>query len=35
LRLPGDELIALTQTLLEVPAELVETALGLELEVVR
>src|ERR1700747_1846335 len=30
--LPGDELIALTQTLLEVPAELVETALGLELE---
>src|SRR6476659_5059689 len=30
--LPGDELIALTQTLLEAPAELVETALGLELE---
>ena len=30
--LPAEELIALTQTLLEVPAELVETALGLELE---
>ncbi len=30
--LPAEELISLTQTLLEVPAELVETALGLELE---
>ena len=30
--LPADELIPLTQKLLEVPAELVETALGLELE---
>src|SRR5207237_875943 len=30
--LPGEELVSLTQTLLEVPAELVETALGLELE---
>jgi len=29
--LPAEELISLTQTLLEVPAELVETALGLEL----
>src|ERR1700739_2565044 len=29
--LPADELISLLQTLLEVPAELVETALGLEL----
>ena len=32
LRAPADELISLTQTLLEVPVELVETALGLELE---
>src|ERR1700745_4203423 len=30
--LPADELLSLTQTLLEVPAELVETALCLELE---
>ena len=30
--LPAEELISLSQTLLEVPAELVETALGLELE---
>jgi exodeoxyribonuclease V alpha subunit len=30
--LPAEELISLTHTLLEVPAELVETALGLELE---
>jgi len=30
--LPAEELISLTQTLLEVPVELVETALGLELE---
>ena len=30
--LPGDELIALTQTLLEVPEELVDTALAHELE---
>src|SRR6266481_4143419 len=30
--LPAEELISLTQTLLEVPAELVETALDLELE---
>src|SRR5207244_10800594 len=30
--LPAEELISLTQTLLEVPAELIETALGLELE---
>src|ERR1700758_3874566 len=30
--LPAEELVSLTQTLLEVPAELVETALGLELE---
>src|SRR5229473_5185205 len=30
--LPAQELISLTQTLLEVPVELVETALGLELE---
>src|SRR5216683_430245 len=30
--LPAEELISLTQTLLEVPAELVETALGLELD---
>jgi exodeoxyribonuclease V alpha subunit len=30
--LPAEELICLTETLLEVPAELVETALGLELE---
>jgi hypothetical protein len=30
--LPAEELISLTQTLLEVPAELVETALGLEFE---
>jgi exodeoxyribonuclease V alpha subunit len=30
--LPAEELISLTPTLLEVPAELVETALGLELE---
>src|ERR1700726_1316372 len=30
--LPAEELISLTQTLLEVPAELVKTALGLELE---
>jgi len=30
--LPTEELISLTQTLLEVPAELVETALGHELE---
>src|ERR1700736_630376 len=30
--LPAEELISLTQTLLEVPAELVDTALGLELE---
>src|SRR6266436_2859262 len=30
--LPADELVSLTQTLLEVTAELVETALGLELE---
>jgi exodeoxyribonuclease V alpha subunit len=30
--LPSEELISLTQTLLEVPGELVETALGLELE---
>jgi exodeoxyribonuclease V alpha subunit len=30
--LPAEELISLTQTLLEVPAELVETALGHELE---
>jgi exodeoxyribonuclease V alpha subunit len=30
--LPADELFPLTQKLLEVPAELVETALGLELE---
>jgi ATP-dependent exoDNAse (exonuclease V) alpha subunit len=30
--LPAEELISLTQTLLEVPAELVEAALGLELE---
>jgi exodeoxyribonuclease V alpha subunit len=29
---PAEELISLTQTLLEVPVELVETALGLELE---
>ena len=32
MRAPADELISLTQTLLEVPVELVETALGLELE---
>jgi exodeoxyribonuclease V alpha subunit len=30
--LPAEELVSLTRTLLEVPAELVETALGLELE---
>jgi exodeoxyribonuclease V alpha subunit len=30
--LPAEELLALTQKLLEVPAELVETALGLELQ---
>jgi exodeoxyribonuclease V alpha subunit len=30
--LPAEELISLTQTLLEVPTELVDTALGLELE---
>jgi exodeoxyribonuclease V alpha subunit len=30
--LPSEELISLTQTLLEVPTELVETALGLELD---
>ena len=30
--LPSEELISLTKTLLEVPAELVETALGVELE---
>jgi exodeoxyribonuclease V alpha subunit len=30
--LPAEDLISLTQTLLEVPAALVETALGLELE---
>src|SRR6202011_4981925 len=30
--LPAEELLSLTQTLLEVPAELVDTALGLELE---
>src|SRR6201993_1910804 len=30
--LPADELVSLTQTLLEVPPDLVETALGLELE---
>ena len=30
--LPADELVSLTETLLEVPPELVETALGLELE---
>src|ERR1700726_3343207 len=30
--LPDEELISLTQTLLEVPTELVDTALGLELE---
>jgi exodeoxyribonuclease V alpha subunit len=30
--LPAEELVSLTQTLLEVPAELVDTALGLELE---
>jgi exodeoxyribonuclease V alpha subunit len=30
--LPGEELVALTRELLEVPAELVETAVGLELE---
>src|ERR1700692_1858135 len=30
--LPAEELISLTQTLLEVPEELVDTALGLELE---
>jgi exodeoxyribonuclease V alpha subunit len=30
--LPAEELISLTQTLLEVPGQLVETALGLELE---
>jgi exodeoxyribonuclease V alpha subunit len=30
--LPAEGLISLTQTRLEVPAELVETALGLELE---
>src|SRR5438477_636156 len=30
--LPAEELISLGQTLLEVPAELVDTALGLELE---
>ena len=30
--LPADELVSLTQTLLEVPVEFVDTALGLELE---
>ena len=30
--LPADELVPLTQKLLDVPAELVETALGLELQ---
>jgi exodeoxyribonuclease V alpha subunit len=30
--LPAEELVSLTQALLEVPAELVETALGFELE---